>query len=105
MKKIKGIKKLYWHVNYMREKEQERREKKKELLGWTDALKLDASVGLNLVGTRGVADVNFRVAVDAFSNVYLMGRARSKPELGKAIKVARQTKGVKKLLNYAIVRP
>ncbi len=105
VKKIKGIKKLYWHVTYMPEKEQERRLEKKELLNWSEALSLDVSVGLALVGTRGIADVNFRVAVDPYSNVYLMGRARSKPEMKKAVKVSRETEGVKKLYNYAIVRP
>jgi hypothetical protein len=34
-----------------------------------------------------------------------MGRARSKPEMKKAVKVSRETEGVKKLYNYAIVRP
>ena len=105
VKKIDGVKKLYWHVTHMTEKEQEAQEKKKELLDWVDALSLDVSVGLNLVGTRGVADVNFKVAADAYSNVYLMGRARSQPEMDKAVKVARETEGVKKLYNYAIVRP
>lgn len=105
VKKIDGVKKLYWHVTHMTEKEQERREKKKELLKWVDALSLDVSVGLNLVGTLDVADVNFKVAADAYSNVYLMGRARSQPEMDKAVKVARETEGVKKLYNYAIVRP
>ena len=105
VKKIDGVKKLYWHVTHMTEKEQEAREKKKELLEWVDALSLDVSVGLNLVATGGVADVNFKVAADAYSNVYLMGRARSQPEMDKAVKVARETEGVKKLYNYAIVRP
>ena len=105
VKKITGVKKLYWHVTHMTEKEQERREEKKELLSWVDALSLDISVGLNLVGTLSIADVNFRVAADAFSNVYLMGRASSQPEMDKAVKVARETEGVKKLYNYAIVRP
>ncbi len=105
VKKIDGVKKLYWHVTHNTEKEQEAQEKKKELLEWVDALSLDVSVGLNLVATRGVADVNFKVAADAYSNVYLMGRARSRPEMDKAVKVARETEGVKKLYNYAIVRP
>ncbi|MCZ6740818.1 MAG: BON domain-containing protein [Alphaproteobacteria bacterium] len=105
VKNIDGIKKLYWHVTHMTEKEQERRGKKKELLKWVDALALDVSVGLNLVGTLDVADVNFKVAADAYSNVYLMGRARSRTEMDKAVKVARETEGVKKLYNYAIVRP
>jgi hyperosmotically inducible protein len=105
VKKITGVKKLYWHVTYMTEKEQERRENRKELLKWVDVLALDVSVGLNLVATRGVADVNFKVSADSYSNVYLMGRARSRPEMNKAIKVARETEGVKNLYNYAIVRP
>lgn len=105
VKNVKGVKKLFWHVDYMPEKEEERRKEAKELLDWKDALSLDIDVGLALVGTRGVADVNFRVAVDASSNVYLLGRARSKPELDKAVKVARETKSVKKLYNYAFVRP
>ena len=105
VKKITGVKKLYWHVTQMSEKEQEAQENKKELLKWVDALALDVSVGLNLVGTLDVADVNFKVAADAYSNVYLMGRARSQPEMDKAVKVARETEGVKKLYNYAIVRP
>ncbi len=105
VKKITGVKKLYWHVTHMTENEQEAQEKKKELLDWVDALSLDVSVGLNLVATGGVADVNFKVAADAYSNVYLMGRARSRPEMDKAVKVARKTEGVKKLYNYAIVRP
>lgn len=105
VKKVEGVKKLYWHVDYMAEEEEERRKKAGELLSWDDALGLDVNVGLALVGTRGVADVNFRVAVDAFSNVYLLGRARSQPELDKAVKVVRETEGVKKLYNYAVVRP
>lgn len=105
VKKVTGIKKLFWHVRYMPEQEQEHRKKNKTLLNWTDVLTLDVKVGVSLISTRGVADVNFRVAVDGFSNVYLMGRARSKPELEKALKVVRETKGVKRLINYAIVRP
>ena len=105
VKRIKGIKKLYWHVSYMPKEEQVQREKNKELLEWDDVLSLDVKVGVSLISTRGIADVNFRVAVDGFSNVYLMGRARSKPEMEKALKVSRETKGVKRLINYAIVRP
>ena len=32
-------------------------------------------------------------------------RARSQPEMDKAVKAARKTEGVKKLYNYAVVRP
>lgn len=103
VREVAGVEELYWHVHYMSEAEQKRR--KTELLDWSDALELDVKVSTNLIGTRGVADVNFRVAVDSFGTVYLLGRARSKPELEKAIEVARNTEGVKKVVNYAVVRP
>ncbi|HEX9809693.1 MAG TPA: BON domain-containing protein [Alphaproteobacteria bacterium] len=102
-KKVPGVKKLYWHVRYMSEEEQKRREK--EMLDWADALALDVKVGLELVGTRVIADVNFRVAVDSFSTVFLIGRARSREELDKALEVTRKTEGVKRVVNYVEVRP
>ena len=103
VKKIKGVKQLYWHVLYMPEAEQKRRAK--EMIDWKDALLLDTEAGLSLVKTRGVADVNYRVAVDAFSTVYLLGRARSQEELKKALAMVRGTKGVKRVVNYVVVRP
>jgi len=62
----------------MREKEQKVREE--ENLDWGDALELDVGVDISLIEAAGVTDVNLRVAVDAFSNVYLIGRARSERE-------------------------
>ncbi len=53
------------------------------MLDWVDAMTLDAKVSINLVSTAGVADVNLRVAVDSFANVYLIGRARSEEESKK----------------------
>ncbi len=103
VKKVTGVKKLYWHVVYMSEQEQEKH--KATLLDWGDALILDTKVGLALVGTGDVADVNYRVAADAQSTVYLIGRARSEVEMKLAVKVARATEGVKKLVNYVVVRP
>jgi len=105
VKNVKGVKKLYWHVTQMSKEEEERGEKDGTLLKWTDALALDVKVGFNLTKTRGIADVNFRVAVDSYANVYILGRARSQPEMGKVTKVVRETGGVKKMFNYAIVRP
>ncbi len=75
------------------------------MIGWADALLLDIKVGLALVGERGVADVNFRVAADAFSHVYILGRARSKGELKTAMKAARGVESAKKIVNYVVVRP
>lgn len=100
---VKDVKRLYWHVTYMSEADQEANASK--LISWPAALKLDTEVGLNLVGTKGIADVNLRVAVDAFSTVYLLGRARSQDEMNKAVEVATQTEGVKKVVNYIEVRP
>ena len=94
---------LYWHVQYMSEEDQEARED--EMLDWVDALELDARVGISLIETAGIADVNLRVAVDAFSNVYLIGRARSEEEFRKAVKVSAETEGVGVIVNYIEVRP
>ncbi len=103
VKKVKDVKKLYWHVAYMSKADQEKH--KEKLLDWGDALLLDTKVGLALVGTGDVADVNYRVAADAQSTVYLIGRARSENEMKLAVKVGGATKGVKKLINYVEVRP
>ena len=103
VEKVEGVKELYWHVHYMSEEEQEARDD--ELLDWTDALALDAKVGVGLIGTAGVADVNMRVATDAFATVYLIGRARSEEELKKALTVARETEGTREVVNYIEVRP
>ncbi len=105
VKEIKGVKKLYWHVVYMTEQEEEKGKKEGKLLDWKDALALDVKVGFNLTKTRGIADVNFRVAVDSYANVYILGRARSQPEMNKVVNITRETSGVKKLYNYAFVRP
>jgi len=100
---VEGVKKLYWHVAYMSEADQEKNAD--TLLGWDDAIILDNKVGVNLVATRGVADVNLRVAVDAFANVYIIGRARSTEERDKTISVAMETGGAKKIVDYIDVRP
>ena len=100
---IDGVRELYWYVVYMSEEEQEARND--ELLDWPDALLLDADVGLALIGTAGVADVNFRVAVDAFSTIYLLGRARSEAERDKAVDVAEDQGGVRRVLDFVEVRP
>ena len=88
---VEGVKELYWHVQYMSAEDQEAR--KDEMLDWVDVLELDARVGISLIETAGIADVNLRVAVDAFSSVYLIGRARSEEELRKAVQVSGETDG------------
>ncbi len=100
---IDGVRELYWYVVYMSEEEQEARDD--ELLDWPDALLLDTDVGLALIGTAGIADVNFRVAADGFSTIYLLGRARSEEEMSKAVDVAEDQDGVRRVLNFVEVRP
>jgi hyperosmotically inducible protein len=103
VKAVEGVKELLWHVTFMSAEDQEKR--KAELLDWKDVLVLNTKVGVDLIGTRGVADVNFRTAVDSFSTVYLLGRARSQNELDKAVATIGAREGVAKVVNYAIVRP
>ncbi len=100
---VQDVRALYWHVVYLNPAEQETR--KAELIDWPDAMILDNKVGLQLIGAAGVSDVNLRVAADAFSTVYLLGRARHQGELDKAIRLARETAGAKKIVNYIELRP
>ena len=100
---VDGVRELYWHAVYMSEEEQEARDD--ELLDWPKALLLATDVGLALVGTAGVADVNFRVAADAFGTIHLIGRARSEEERDKALDVTEDQDGVRLVLNFVEVRP
>jgi len=100
---ITGVKQLYWHVAFMSEADQEKN--KDTLIDWPEAMVLDNKTGLRLVGAAGVADVNYRVAADAFGYIYLLGRARSQEEMNKALTLARETEGVRKVFNYVEVRP
>ncbi len=98
---IKDVKTLYWHAIYMPKAEQERR----KLLDWGDVIVLETKAEARLIGASGVADVNFRVAGDAFGTLYLLGRARSQPERSKALARARDGGKVKKLVDYTELRP
>lgn len=101
VKAVKGVKTLYWHVSYLAKDDP----KRKALLDWTDVTLISTKAQARLVGTGGVADVNFRTTADAFGTVYLMGRARSKEESRKALSRARDGDGVKKVVSYVEVRP
>jgi hyperosmotically inducible protein len=95
------VKKLYWHAVYMSKEDQE----KANLPGWVTITAMADKAQARLVGTMGVADVNFRTAADTSSTVYLLGRARSKEEASKALARVRDGDGVKKVVNYVEVRP
>lgn len=98
---IKGIKKLYWHVAYVPASDARR----KQMLDWADVTAMAAKAQGRLIGTAGIADVNFRTTADAFGNIYLIGRARSGEEAKKALGRAQDGKGVKKVVSYVEVRP
>ncbi len=101
--KVKGVKKLRWHAAYMSKQEQERR--KKSMVDWKDALVIETKVRANLIGTRGIADVNYKTAIDSFATIYILGRARSSEEMKKVLDVVSRTEGVKKVVNYGYVKP
>lgn len=98
---VKGVKALYWHVAYVAKDDSRR----KQMLDWADATAMETKAQARLIGTAGVADVNFRTAADAFASVYLLGRARSGEEDKKAQARVRDGNGVKKVVSYVDVRP
>lgn len=98
---VKGVKALYWHVAYVAKGDARR----KQMLDWADATVMAAKAQARLVGTAGIADVNFRTTSDAFATVYLLGRARSGEEAKKAGARVRDGNGVKKVVTYVDVRP
>lgn len=102
---VPEVKKLYWHVVYVPKTELEAKKKSGELADWADVLTLETKAKGRLIGTRGVADVNFRVAGDAARTLYLLGRARSQEEMNKAVARLKEGEGVKKVVSYVDVRP
>lgn len=98
---VEGVKKLYWHVRYMSADEQ----KNAHLLDWPAVTVMGTKAQARLVGTAGVADVNFRTAADSTGTVYLLGRARSQEEHDKALARVRDGEGVKKVVDYVEARP
>lgn len=105
VRKVDGVKKLYWQVTYMTDKAKEDAIAGGRMMDWPDVLVFEAKAQARLIGTAGVADVNFRVTADPYGNLHLLGRARSREELKKAIARLEEVDGVKKIHNYAVVRP
>jgi osmotically-inducible protein OsmY len=101
VRSIEGIKKLYWHVTYLDKNDP----KRKTLPSWADTVEIGVKAQGRLIGTKGVADVNFRTTVDSYGNLYVIGRARSQEEANKAIARLKEGEGVKKVVNYIDVRP
>jgi len=105
VRKVEGVKNLYWHVTYMTDAAKEDAIKAGRMMDWKDVLAFEIKAQVRMIGTAGVADVNFRVVGDPFGNLYLLGRARSGEEMKKAIRKLKEGDGVKKVYNYASVRP
>jgi osmotically-inducible protein OsmY len=101
VRSIEGIKKLYWHVTYLAKDDSRR----KALPSWADTVEMGVKAQGRLIGTKGVADVNFRTTVDSYGNLYVIGRARSQEEANKAIARLKEGEGIKKVVNYIDVRP
>lgn len=101
VKAVKDVKKLYWHVAFVAKDDP----KRKQMLDWADATVMGAKAQGRLIGTKGVADVNFRTTADAFGTIYLIGRARSGEEAKKAAARVQDGTGVKKMVSYVETRP
>ena len=105
VRKVDGVKNLYWQVTYMTNKAKVDAIAGGRMMDWPDVMVFETKAQARLIGTAGVADVNFRVTADPYGNLYLLGRARSREELRKAIAKLEEGEGVKKIYNYAVVRP
>ncbi|KAF0224755.1 MAG: hypothetical protein FD176_937 [Rhodospirillaceae bacterium] len=101
VRQVGGVKKLYWHVSYLAKDDSRR----KALLDWGDVTVMATKAQGRLVGTAGVADVNFRTTADSYGIVYLLGRARSGEEGKKALARVKDGSGVRKVVDYTVVRP
>jgi hyperosmotically inducible protein len=103
VRSVPGVKQLYWHVTYMSEDDQKKNEG--NMLGWSGGLEMAAKAKARLLGTKDVADVNYRITSDAFANLYLLGLARSADEKKLALAKTGAGDGVKKVVDYVVVRP
>jgi len=101
VRNVRGVKQLLWHVAYMTKADQE----KAKLMDWPDVVAMEAKARGRLIGTAGVADVNYRVTGDATGTLYVIGRARSAEEQSRAIKRLWDGENVKNVVNYIEVRP
>ncbi len=101
VRNVRGVKQLLWHVTYMTKADQA----KNKLMDWPDVVAMETKARGRLIGTAGVADVNFRVTGDASGTLYVIGRARSAEEQDRAIKRLWDGENVKNVVNYIQVRP
>jgi len=103
VQEVPGVKRLLWHAVYMSKSEQLAQDR--PILGWTEITTLDTKSEFKLLETKGVADVNLRVGVDAFGTAYVLGRARSAGERDQALAAVREVEGIREVVDYIEVRP
>jgi hyperosmotically inducible protein len=104
VREVTGVKRLLWHVAYLSKADQEAKKKSGQIADWADVLTMETKARGRLIGTRGVADVNYKLLGDAAFTLYLLGRARSSEEKSKALERVRDDKAVKKVVDYVEVR-
>lgn len=102
---VTGVKRLLWHVAYLSKADQEARKKAGTLVDWADVLAMETKARGRLIGTRGVADVNYKLLGDSSATLFLLGRARSGEEKSKALERVKDDKAVKRVVDYVEVRP
>ena len=61
-----------------------------------------SSIKTNMIASKTIAAINYTIEVKN-GVVYLIGTARSKAELDELVKLARQTKGVNKVISHVTV--
>jgi hyperosmotically inducible protein len=100
---IEGIKQLNWHVLFMTEEEQTAKED--EMLGFAGGLEVKVKAEKDWLETEGISSLNYRVAVGALGDAYVLGRAFTAGERDKSLTVVRNVEGVTKVVDYVEVRP
>ncbi|MDX1711050.1 MAG: BON domain-containing protein [Rhodovibrionaceae bacterium] len=103
VQQVQGVRELLWHAVYMSKSEQ--LEHSETIIGWAEITALDTKAEYSLLQTKGVADVNMRVGVDAFGTGYVLGRARSAGERDQALAAVRKVEGIREVVDYLEVRP
>jgi hyperosmotically inducible protein len=100
---VEDIKQLHWHVLFMTEEEQKAKED--EMLGFSGGLKVKAAVEKVWLETEGINSLNYRVAVGALGDAYVLGRAFTAAERDQALAAVRGVEGVRNVVDYVEVRP
>jgi osmotically-inducible protein OsmY len=105
VKKVKDVKKLYWHAVYMPIAEQKKRKKAKKMKSWVATLAQGTKAEALLAASPGISHTNYRTPVDVLGTLYLLGRALSKAERDKAVATMKGMKGPFRVVSYVEVRP